>query len=500
MDNLTPQAVARLVGAGTNLIHVVTENERRTELLVVQTAARLKGAGTPLIWTCTDGFSRDGAILERETDPVQAVDYVRNLPGSGVFLFKDLHWFWQDNPVLIRKLKDFAATARSKVIIISAPVDNVPESLRDDIAIVSQGLPPVEEIEDFLGQLQSRDARFATACAAEPALLEKLAVAGRGLDLADIERAVKIAAMAPSAGGGGTMVRTLFERKKFVVRKSGIMEFVDNDAGPDQLGGMDNLKTWLDRREAAFGLKNLTAGRNFPKGVLIMGIAGCGKSLFVKAIAGRWNLPLIRLDMASVYGGGHGQPEASMVKAFATAEAVAPCVLWIDEIEAGISSQGFKAEGGVSSRILGSFLTWMQEKKAPVFVAATANAIEMLPAEVLRKGRFDEIFYVGLPDPAGREEIFRIHLARQQVDPGSFDLSLLAGSTRGFSGAEIEQAIMTGTFEALSGHRALTQQDLLAAISRTVPMSVTMAEQIKKIEAWAFKRAVPASGKFSPTG
>jgi SpoVK/Ycf46/Vps4 family AAA+-type ATPase len=254
----------------------------------------------------------------------------------------------------------------------------------------------------------------------------------------------------------------------------------------------------MARREKAFGIENISAGVNMPKGVLVMGVAGCGKSLFVKAIASEWRLPLIRLDMAAVYEGTYGTPESSLRKAFVTAEAIAPCVLWIDEIEAGISSQGFKAEGGASSRVLGSFLTWMQEKRTPVFVAATANAIEMLPAEVLRKGRFDEIFYVGLPDVKAREEIFRIHLERQGIDPAPFDIPLLAGSTKGFSGAEIEQAVLAAAFEALAEGRPMVQQDVMAAVSRTVPLSVTMAEQIKKIEAWAFKRAVPASGKYNP--
>ena len=216
-----------------------------------------------------------------------------------------------------------------------------------------------------------------------------------------------------------------------IIKESGIMEFVINDTGPDQLGGVENLKHWMERREKAFGLENISSGASLPKGILIMGVSGCGKSLFVKVIAANWHLPLIRLDMAAVYGGTYGSPESSLRKAFRTAEAVAPCVLWIDEIEAGISSQGFKEEGGAASRVLGSFLTWMQEKRAPVFVAATANAIEMLPAEMLRKGRFDEIFYVGLPDLRGREEIFRIHLAKQKIDLRAMDMHLLTEVTTG---------------------------------------------------------------------
>jgi vesicle-fusing ATPase len=225
----------------------------------------------------------------------------------------------------------------------------------------------------------------------------------------------------------------------------------------------------------------------------MMGISGCGKSLFVKVIAARWHLPLVRLDMATVYEGTFGSPESSLRQACALAEALAPCVLWIDEIEAGISNQGFKSEGGPASRVLGYFLTWMQEKQQPVFVAATANAIEMLPAEVLRKGRFDEIFYVALPTVPEREEIFRIHLAKRGFAPELFSPSMLAHSAKGFSGAEIEQAVAGASFEALALGRSMTQQDIMEAIGRTVPLSITMAEQIKKIEGWAFKRAVPAS-------
>ena len=285
--------------------------------------------------------------------------------------------------------------------------------------------------------MQEREPLLKKACAENPGLLRDLVLAAQGLDFMDIERGIR-ALRGSTERGGGEIVRTLFETKQLIIRKSGIMEFVANDTSPEKVGGMENIKHWMGRRERAFGIENIAAGTTMPKGVLLMGIAGCGKSLIVKAIAAEWRLPLIRLDMAAIYEGTHGTPESSLRKAFKTAEAIAPCVLWIDEIEAGISSQGFKAEGGASSRVLGSFLTWMQEKRAPVFVAATANAIEMLPAEVLRKGRFDEIFYVALPDVKAREEIFRIHLTRQNIDlnvpgyspAGRFDQGIFGGRDR----------------------------------------------------------------------
>ncbi|MBT1075209.1 AAA family ATPase [Geobacter grbiciae] len=491
MENLTVTGLVRLIGAGATMIYVVTDNERRTEHIATQTAARLKGAGYPYVWTCTEGFSRDGAVVEGIDDPVAAVGFALAQPGPLLFLFKDLPWFWGDNPYLIRALKDFAMRAKAKAIVVLGQQEGIPAALREEFVILQQGLPAMEEIKAFFEQARARDPQLAQACQERPGLLDDLVVAAQGLDLLDVERGMRGARAAGEAGGEG-LVRSIFETKRAIIRTGGIMEFVVNDVTPDQVGGMENLKQWMARREQAFGLEGISSGANLPKGVLMMGIAGCGKSLFVKAIAATWRLPLIRLDMAAVYDGSYGTPESSLRKAFRTAEAVAPCVLWIDEIEAGISTQGFKAEGGPASRILGSFLTWMQEKRAPVFVAATANAIEMLPAEIIRKGRFDEIFYIGLPETKGREEIFRIHLTRRKVDLSAFDVPLLAGSTKGFSGAEIEQAVQAAAFEALTAKRPMTQQDLMAAISRTVPLSVTMAEQIKKIEAWAFKRAVPA--------
>ncbi len=497
MENLNVQGLAKLIGSGASLIYVVTDNERRTEGTVAQAAARLKGVELPYVWNCTDGLSRGGVRVPDTIDPLAALDFALAQPGPLLFLFKDLCWFWNEGPFIIRKLKEFALRAKSKALVILGQDERVPEGLREDLTILQQGLPSMAEIRSFLEQMQEREPLLKKVCGQNPDVMRDLIMAAQGLDLIDIERGVRALRLSPDAGSDD-VVSTLFQSKQLIIRKSGIMEFVGNETKPENVGGMENIKHWMGRRERAFGVENIAAGIKMPKGVLLMGIAGCGKSLIVKAVAAEWRLPLIRLDMAAVYEGTHGTPESSLRKAFQTAEAIAPCVLWIDEIEAGISSQGFKAEGGSSSRVLGSFLTWMQEKRAPVFVAATANAIEMLPAEVLRKGRFDEIFYVGLPDVKAREEIFRIHLDRQKVDATSFDLPLLAGSTKGFSGAEIEQAIVSSVFDSLADRRPMVQQDIMAAVSRTVPISVTMAEQIKKIEAWAFKRAVPASGKYNP--
>jgi ATP-dependent 26S proteasome regulatory subunit len=495
MEHFDIQGLVGIIRTGSNLIYIKTSKERRAEWMVIQAAQQLKGMESPYIWTCTTGFSRDGNSVPNTVDPLLALDFTLAEPEPAIFLFKDLSWFWRDNPYIIRKVKNLAARGIQKVAVFFGQDEKVPEPLREDIIIFHHGLPVIGEITAHLAHVREREPLLAAACEADPGLLNRLAVAAQGLDLSDIDHGIRALHLTGSTHGEA-VVQAILKTKQMLIRESGIMEFVDNDVKPEQLGGMENLKHWMERRESAFGITNISSGLNLPKGILIMGISGCGKSLFVKVLAAGWQLPLIRLDMASVYAGMYGSPESSLSKAFRTAEAIAPCVLWIDEIEAGISSQGFKEEGGAASRVLGSFLIWMQEKRAPVFVAATANAIEMLPAEVLRKGRFDEIFFVALPDRRAREEIFRIHLARQKVNLNANDISLSAEVTEGYSGAEIEQAIHTAVFESLAEHRPMVQHDLMVAFSHTVPLSKTMAEQIKKIEAWAYQRAVFASGKY----
>jgi len=491
MDQLlTPGTFIRLVAAGTPLLLIATSNEQRSESLLSRSLQQgLKDMPAPLVWTCTSGFSGQ----ENTHEPRQALTWAIAQEGRGIYVFKDLHWFWQDDPFVQRLLKDFAAQRRTagKTLVLLCPKVEIPAALQPFFNVLRHALPDRAEIHNYLQAHRDKDPALGRMIDCDEDL-NRLTLAAQGLDLRDIDGALRLARV--SREGGAEEIRAaLFQDKKQLLARTGIMEFIDNEIDADQVGGMENLKHWMDKREQAFGAEDLATGNNLPKGVLMMGISGCGKSLFVKAIAARWHLPLVRLDMATVYEGTYGSPESSLRQACTLAEALSPCVLWIDEIEAGISNQGFKSEGGAASRVLGYFLTWMQEKRSPVFVAATANAIEMLPAEVLRKGRFDEIFYIALPSVEEREEIFAIHLQRRGFDPAAFSPSMLAHSAKGFSGAEIEQAVTGASFEALAQKRAMTQQDIMEAIGRTVPLSVTMAEQIKKIEAWAFKRAVPAS-------
>ena len=288
------------------------------------------------------------------------------------------------------------------------------------------------------------------------------------------------------------MADVLHEEKRQITLKEGILEYVPHVVSMDDIGGLDVIKDWLVRRSDALGEEAAAYGLAAPKGVLVMGVTGCGKSLCVKAIANLWNLPLFRLDMNNLYAGMAGVPEEVFQRALKIMDSVAPAILWIDEIESGISD---KTGEGAASRILGYFLTWMQEHSSKVFVAATANRIDLLPAEVLRRGRFDQIFFIDLPIPEEREQIFRVHLRRAtQIEAMSkFHLSQLSKATKAWSGAEIEQAVLSAMFDAFSERRPVAVDDLYRSISRTVPLATTMAEQIKKLRSWAHDRAVRAS-------
>jgi vesicle-fusing ATPase len=261
----------------------------------------------------------------------------------------------------------------------------------------------------------------------------------------------------------------------------------------DEIGGLDNLKDWLKKRAHVLNEDGKTFGIQLPKGVLITGVSGCGKSLCAKMFASFWGIPLLHLDMARLYDGAVGEPEKALQVALQTAETVAPAVLWIDEIEAGISVQSQKAGGGAQSRVFASFLTWMQEKNAFVFIAATANVIELLPPEVLRKGRFDQIFFVTLPNAQERKAIMSIHLKRCGAALSRFNLDMMVKITEGFNGAEIEQTVNGAMIEAFDSGRPITEQDIVIAGGNIVPLSTTMREEIGRMERWAYNRAIPAS-------
>jgi SpoVK/Ycf46/Vps4 family AAA+-type ATPase len=296
-------------------------------------------------------------------------------------------------------------------------------------------------------------------------------------------------------------VGLILEEKKRVIRKSGILEYHDAQQNLSDVGGLEHLKEWIRKRSVAFSEQARSFGLPPPKGVLLLGVQGCGKSLSAKAISQVWNLPLLRLDMGRIFSSLVGSSEENMRRAISTAESVAPAILWIDEIEKAFAgTRGGDSDAGTSSRVFGTFLTWLQEKSAPVFVIATANNIATLPPELLRKGRLDEIFFVDLPTPEERKEIFRIHLRQRRRAPEAVDLDALAAASEGFSGSEIEQAVVAALYDAFDHGRDLTTDDLLKATTASIPLSKTMKEEIDRLRRWAGDRARNASGEIALRG
>jgi len=275
------------------------------------------------------------------------------------------------------------------------------------------------------------------------------------------------------------------------------LEFVGAEQELDHVGGLDELKGWLNGRTGAFGEPARKFGLPAPKGLLLLGVQGCGKSLTAKAIASAWSLPLLRLDLGRIFSSLIGSSEENLRRAIRVAESVSPAVLWIDEIEKGLAGSAGAAvtDSGVSARVFGSLLTWLQEKTAPVFVVATANRIEALPPELLRKGRFDEIFFIDLPSSAERRDIFRIHLSRRKRDPAAFDLDALSIAAAGYSGSEIEQAVIAGLYYAFAEGCELRQAHVMKAVQEAFPLSSTMGEDISRLRDWAKNRTRPASAE-----
>ena len=486
----------QLLAAKTPILLVLSDNEDLVEDAIRRSLPALPAGAEVWSWTVTEGLRMGTTVVPDTTGIVNALNAAATLDRVAVFFFKDLHLLLSTSPDpwLIRRLKDLAAAfpAQKKALVFRSPSLELPADLVPVVAIVEDAPPTRAELLALLGEWQRSVPHGPESPA--PDLGEGFLRAAGGLPLYEVRRILERADRR-SPGVEERLLAELLDEKARLVNRSGILECVPADASVENVGGLENFKEWLARRRDVFTEAAQRAGVTPPRGVLLMGITGCGKSIVVKAAASFWNLPLFRLDMVRLYGGQLGAPEEVIRRATRWAESLAPCVLWLDEMEAGITVAGHKAEGGPASRILGYFLTWMQERRAPVFVGATANAIDLLPAEVLRKGRFDEIFYVSLPNRAERRDIFRIHLERRGIKPEGMDVDLLAHGTKGYSGSEIEQMVANALIAAQSDGRTIVNADLLAAASRTVPMSVTMAEQIKRIETWAFQRAVRASAK-----
>jgi len=379
-----------------------------------------------------------------------------------------------------------------KNIIFLSPVLKVPTELEKEIAVIDYRLPDKQELTKIIKRItQSLDDTGNLEVLKSPDKLDKIVEAALGLTAEEAENV-----FAKSLVEKGQFdISIVLSEKEQIIRKSGVLEYYHAIEKMQEVGGLEELKNWLVKRGKAFTPKARDFGLPEPRGILLLGIPGCGKSLTAKAIAGMWQLPLLKLDVGKVFSSYVGSSEENVRRAIQTAESIAPCILWLDEMEKGFSGLGSSGmtDGGTTARVFGTFLTWLQEKTTPVFVVATSNNVSQLPPELLRKGRFDEIFYVDLPSKEERLEILKIHLEKRKRPPANFDLEKIARETHGFSGSEIEEVIVSGLYDAFNQDEELKQEHLEQVIKTLIPLSQTMEEQIRGIRDWAKLRARRAS-------
>jgi len=503
-----------LIRAKYPLLYIVAWEERRIEQMLRQVARLLRKKIYG--WTITDGLrsldEADGLRPDPSTcAPLNTLDAIAASQEAAIFVLKDFHPYWDDRhpineqPLIVRRMRDVANALKEsrKTVIILSPLLNFPPELEKDIVVLDYSQPTREEMQQSLERVL-RSARELSSIHLDftPEMNEKILAAAQGLTCTEAENVFARSLV---------MTRTLdvdviIAEKKQIIRRSHILEYFESGENMTSVGGMPLLKDWLAKRALAFSERARAFGLPEPKGLLLLGVQGAGKSLIAKAIASQWRLPLLRLDLGRLFSELVGSSEQNMRTALRLAESVSPCLLWLDELEKGLAgvASSHMSDAGTTARVFGSFLTWMQEKTAPVFVVATANDISILPPEALRKGRFDEIFFIDLPSLAERREIFSIHIQRRGRNPQTFDLEALARVSENFSGAEIEQVVISGLYDAFEAGHDLTQQDLLHAIRSTLPLAQTMETQVKALRQWARTHARPSSpqpGHFSdPSG
>ena len=479
--------------SGRPLTYVRSAEEQRVAKVLCEVAGRL--SAPVWTWSLTEGMHHDVGPAEAGAEsPRGALDFIASYSDPAIFHLKDFHEPLRASADIRRRLRDVdeGCLDQRKFVVITSPVRYIPEELERSIMFVELRPPDQAELIQFLREEAQRLALGAAGGAGEEAI-RQIVPALQGLTLDESRYALR-RALAVSRRLGQESLPALLEEKRLLINRSGVIEFIPSGTSISEIGGLEVLKAWLLERRKLFELRDTLSEEIVPKGILMMGIPGCGKSLSVKAIASCFGLPLYRVDMIEIFSGRHGKPEGAFVEACRTMEEMAPAVLWFDEIEMGVTSA---ESGGEQGRIFAFFLTWMQEKTRGLFVAATANRIDLLPAEMIRKGRFDEVFFVDLPLDKERIEIFKIHLARRGVDQAGFRLEQLTSFTNGWTGAEIEQCVVSALTKAQLEDRALVEHDLIQTAVKLVPLSRTMKEQITHIRDWAFERAVPASPRAS---
>ncbi len=469
------------------LIYIPTGEEERLEKVIIQSAQGLSDRPV-YIWDFVDGYQNnfnDPGFGKR--NPLQALEFVEKFPANSpvIFILRDFQRFLEDVSIA-RKLRNLARSLKSqpKNIVIIAPSISIPSELSEVLTVLEFPLPSGGEIrQEVQNLLLTMGQKLGEQ------VIDELVRSAQGLSM---ERIRRVMARAIAAHGEiqPEDVELMLEEKRQTIRQTQILDYYPAQEQISDIGGLDNLKDWLLRRGGAFTEKARQYGIPHPRGLLLVGIQGTGKSLTAKAIAHHWHLPLLRLDVGRLFGGLVGESESRTRQMIQLAEALSPCILWIDEIDKAFSGIDSRGDGGTTNRVFGTFINWLAEKKSPVFVVATANNIQALPPEMLRKGRFDEIFFVGLPNQEERQAIFSLHLQRLRPhNLKSYEIDRLAYETPDFSGAEIEQTIIEAMHLGFSQNRDFTTDDILEAASQIIPLARTAQEQIQLLQNWA------ASGK-----
>src|SRR6266567_5381480 len=524
---LIPDPLARLkvlLDSSTPIVAIESVEEVRAVRLVRAACAALNLA--TFEWTIASGLVRCGSdvgevvpearavstsaygaaaqealvnskAIYNSQEPAQMLANLEGISVGAAFILKDLHRHMGE-PVVVRRLRDVGQkfSENRRTIVLTSPKIEIPAELEGLVEFLQFPLPDRRRLRQIIDETVARISKNHTLQRRLDAQGYDAVVDGlRGLTEEEAERALSQALVARN-GLCAEIAEDVHETKKCLLRRSEMLEFVEAGDALAGVGGMDNLKRWLAQRRGSWEDAAREFGLEAPHGVIVLGVQGCGKSLCARAVAGEWNLPLVKFDTAAIYDKYIGETEKRIRKVFEVAEGLAPCVLWIDELEkvfAGSGPDSASADAGVSSRLLASFLSWIQDRKSPVFVYATCNNVTVLPPELIRKGRFDELFFVDLPNQVERRQIFGIQLARRKRNPAEFDLEQLAVAAQGFSGAEIESAVQTALYAAYSRKQELSSEDLFTALSSTVPLSTTRAEEIADLRAWAKDRAVWAS-------
>jgi len=482
-----------VLDSGTPLVVIETTDETRVlDLLKEIAVARPASTYRPLFrWSITDGLQRLDLDLEPQrhnAQPEDVLGHIRAVAKAGVYALLDFHPFLNE-PINVRLLKDVALAGNGITVLLLGHRIEIPHELAGFAARFALRLPGPDERRAIVARCAAEYAEENRRQAkVDPAAVALLVQNLSGLTHADTER---LARNAIRDDGAITVsdVAAVMKAKYQLLNRGGTLSFEYDTARLSDLAGFRNLKHWLEQRASAFGPTPPT-GLDPPKGILLLGVQGCGKSLAAKATAGAFGVPLLRLDFGALYNKYHGETERNLRESLKTAEVLSPCVLWLDEIEKGLATGN--DDSGTARRVLGGLLTWMAERKAQVFLVATANDVSDLPPELIRKGRFDEIFFVDLPPPPSRAEIFTLHLRKRGLAPERMRLADLVTLTDGFSGAEIEQAIVSSLYAAHAATQTLDHDHLMTELRKTRPLSIVMAERVRALRDWASDRTVPA--------